>query len=42
MGGFGAGFKGSCTVLYRCQHAIAEDILEWLKNPTKDARLGDQ
>lgn len=42
MGGFGAGFKGSCTVLYRCQGAIAEDILEWLKNPTKDARLGDQ
>lgn len=42
MGGFGAGFKGSCTVLHRCQRAIAEDILEWLKSPTKDARLGDQ
>jgi len=42
MGGIGAGFKGSCTVLYRCQDAIAEDILEWLKNPTKDGRLGDQ
>ncbi|MBM0107117.1 hypothetical protein JM946_20470 [Steroidobacter sp. S1-65] len=42
MGGIGAGFIGSCAVLYRCQGAIAEDILKWLKNPIKDARLGDQ
>ncbi|MFC4311244.1 hypothetical protein ACFPN2_19250 [Steroidobacter flavus] len=41
MGGIGAGFMSSCAVLYRCQNALARDVLEWLKNPVKDARLGD-
>ena len=42
MGGFGAGFKSSCAVLYRCQGALARDVLGWLKNPVSGARLGDQ
>lgn len=41
MGGMAAGFMSSCAVLYRCQNALARDVLEWLKNPVKDARLGD-
>jgi hypothetical protein len=41
MGGVAAGFMSSCAVLYRCQNALARDVLEWLKNPVKDARLGD-
>lgn len=41
MGGAFAGYKSSCAVLHRCQAALAKDVLNWLKNPTKDARLGD-
>lgn len=40
-GGFGAGFKGSCSVLERCTDALAEDIAKWLDNPTKEKRIGD-
>ena len=29
-GGFGAGFKGSCSVLGRCSKALAKDIAGWL------------
>jgi hypothetical protein len=31
MGGFGAGFKGSCAVLGRVTKALGKDIAEWLK-----------
>jgi hypothetical protein len=31
MGGFGAGFKGSCTVLDRDTTALANDIAQWYK-----------
>lgn len=31
MGGFGAGFKGSCAVLQRCADTLAIDITTWLK-----------
>lgn len=31
-GGFGAGFKGSCTVLERCTDALGKDIAKWLKS----------
>ncbi len=39
-GGFGAGFKGTCSILGRCIKAIGSDIAKWLANPTMDARLG--
>jgi hypothetical protein len=31
MGGFGGGFKGSCTVLERCADTLAKDLTAWLK-----------
>lgn len=31
LGGFGAGFKSSCTVLERCADTLAKDITGWLK-----------
>jgi hypothetical protein len=41
MGGMWGGYKSSCSVLYRCQTTLAKDILTWLANPTKDARIGE-
>jgi len=41
MGGFGAGFKGSCSVLGRTIKALGEDIVEWLAAPGDGAELGD-
>lgn len=41
MGGMWGGYKSSCSVLYRCQTSLAKDILGWLANPTKDARIGE-
>jgi hypothetical protein len=41
MGGFGAGFKGSCSVLGRTVKALGEDIAAWLAAPGDDALLGD-
>ena len=41
MGGFGAGFKGSCSVLGRTVKALGEDIAEWLTMPSDGAQLGD-
>ena len=29
-GGFGAGFKGSCTVLHRCAHTLGKDVARWM------------
>lgn len=40
-GGAFGGFKGGCSILGRCAKALATDITKWLKNPTKDARLGE-
>jgi hypothetical protein len=40
-GGFGAGFKGSCSVLGRTVRAIGSDIASWLVSPVDGARLGD-
>ncbi len=40
-GGFWGGFKGTCAILGRCTNAIAKDIVLWLENPVKGARLGD-
>ncbi|MCP3985232.1 MAG: hypothetical protein GY723_12655 [bacterium] len=33
--------KGTCGMLEKCVSVIADDVGEWLKSPTKDARLGD-
>jgi len=41
MGGFGAGFKGSCSVLGRTVKALGEDIVQWLAVPSDNAELGD-
>ena len=30
-GGFGAGFKGSCSVLGRCVKALGNDVSKWLE-----------
>ena len=29
-GGFGAGFKGSCTVLHRCANTLGKDVASWM------------
>lgn len=39
-GGFGAGFKGSCSVLGRTVDALGEDISVWLKKPTMNDYIG--
>lgn len=39
-GGFGAGFKGSCSVLERCTDALANDIAAWLDKPS-EKRIGE-
>jgi hypothetical protein len=31
MGGFGAGFKGSCAVLHRCTNTLGKDIAAWVQ-----------
>ena len=41
MGGFFAGYKGSCSVLGRTMKAMGKDIAEWLKDPQDEAELGD-
>ncbi|KJV31317.1 hypothetical protein [Luteibacter yeojuensis] len=41
MGGAFGGFKGSCAVLSRITNEIGEDVGEWLKEPGKNAKLGD-
>lgn len=40
-GGFGAGFKGSCSVLGRTVKALGSDIATWLAAPRDGAQLGD-
>lgn len=40
-GGYWGGYKGTCGILQRCAKAIGKDIATWLKNPTKDASIGE-
>jgi len=40
-GGFGAGFKGTCSILGRCVKALGKDIGAWLKAPSTDSRIGE-
>jgi hypothetical protein len=40
-GGFWGQYMNACAVLHRCQDTLGSDVVEWLKNPTKDAKLGE-
>ncbi len=40
-GGMFAAYKGTCSIVGRCAKAIGKDIAQWLRSPSKDARLGD-
>jgi len=31
-GGFAGGFKGSCSVLYRCTNTLGNDVAKWMAN----------
>lgn len=39
MGGFGGGFKGSCSVLNRCANTLASDIGTWLSGELDKTKL---
>jgi hypothetical protein len=41
MGGALGQFKGNCSVLERITKEIGNDVSTWLKEPTKNAKLGD-
>ena len=41
MGGAFGGFKGACALFVRDVEALSKDVAQWLKNPSKDARLGE-
>jgi hypothetical protein len=40
-GGMFAAYKGTCAILGRCVRTLGKDVAEWLKNPTRQAVLGD-
>jgi hypothetical protein len=40
-GGFWGQYMGACAVMHRCQDTLGGDVAEWLKNPTKGARIGE-
>lgn len=40
-GGAFGGYKGTCSILGRCTKAIGQDVAEWLKSPSMNARLGE-
>ena len=40
-GGFFGGYKGTCSIVGRCSKALGKDVADWLKNPVRDAHLGD-
>ncbi|MBN1141122.1 MAG: hypothetical protein JXB25_04915 [Deltaproteobacteria bacterium] len=39
-GGAWAGYKSSCGVLERCIKVLGKDVIQWLKNPGKNGRIG--
>lgn len=41
MGGFMAGYKGSCSVLGRCVKTLGKDIATWLESPVDGASIGE-
>ena len=40
-GGVFAQFKSTCGIVQKCVRVLGADIVEWLENPTEDARLGE-
>lgn len=40
-GGFGAGYKSSCSVLGRCVKTLGKDISAWLQNPQNGVSIGE-
>ena len=40
-GGWWGAYMSACAVMHRCQDTLGNDVVEWLKQPTKDARLGE-
>ena len=40
-GGFGGGYRSSCSILGRTADALGKDIALWLKAPTPNAFFGD-
>ena len=41
-GGIGGAYRGTCSLLGRCARALGKDVAAWLRNPTMDAKLGDE
>ncbi len=41
-GGIGGAYRGTCSLLGKCARALGKDVAAWLKNPTMDAKLGDE
>ncbi len=40
-GGFGAGYKSSCSVLGRCVKTLGKDIAAWLESPVDGVSIGE-
>lgn len=41
FGNYNRGFKSSCGILEDVVEELAEDVGEWLREPTMNAQLGD-
>jgi hypothetical protein len=40
-GGFLGQYKGNCSFFHRCAKTLGRDVVQWLNNPSMNARLGD-
>ena len=40
-GGMWGPYMGTCAILGRCVKTLSEDIADWLKNPSDNAKLGN-
>jgi hypothetical protein len=40
-GGMWGAYMNACAVMHRCQDTLGGDVTEWLRHPTKDAKLGE-
>jgi hypothetical protein len=40
-GGTWGPYMGTCAILRRCVKTLSEDVVDWLKNPSDNAKLGD-
>jgi hypothetical protein len=36
-----SGYQGTCSLLRRCAKVLGKDVAGWLKNPSKNAKLGE-